>query len=832
MKAPHPARRARPPILLVWAALCLAVAAARAGEGGTPLVSVPRLTHPGVGQVLYFALTDRFANGSAANDTGGIAGGPGASGFDPTLISYYHGGDFVGLTSKLDYIRQLGVTAIWITPPFVNKPVQRDSAGYHGYWILDFTRVDPHLGTDAEFRQFVAQAHSRGIRVYLDIVCNHTADVIHYAGGDRKYVPMAEAPYRDSSGRPFNPHDVAYNGTGPARFPQLSAARSFPYVPVVAPGNEHAKAPEWLNDLTLYHNRGNSTFQGESSLFGDFGGLDDLFTENPRVVLGFIDAYGAWIERYGIDGFRIDTVKHVNLEFWQAFAPAMRERARRLGRPDFVQFGEVMSGDDVALMSEFTTEGTLDGTLDFAFYDGARAFISKGQGSGALKRVFSQDALYTDHDSNAQNLTTFVSNHDLGRIGTLLQTDNPGITPDRTAALVTLAYDLLLTVRGQPAIYYGDEQGMIGFGGDKGAREDMFASRAPQYMELALLGTTRTGRDDKFDAGHPFYRNFHALAALRTSHPGLRVGAMLMRESANPHVFAFSRIERSEHVEYLVALNNSRDEPARVALPTCQPEGALLDPLFDSAAPEAPGGAALRAGARGSVDAVLAPMQLVVWKAERPLPPHPGALAVALASPGARSTLAFSARTIAGLTIPIRQELRADVAGGDGFAEVTFAMARASRPGQFELLGTADAPPYRVFWRPPADLAPGETLTFIATADDLRGRRASAEAAGVHVAPSTISFGVRGAAVPELTSEPPASIAVRAGRRLDLAVVARGTAPIEFSWLHDGVQVAGAGGPALRVDAAGASDAGHYVAVVHDREGTTLSGGTDVRVSP
>src|ERR1700677_3572443 len=155
--------------LLAWLPL-------RASDQVQGPISVPRMTHPGAGQVFYFVMTDRFCNGSADNDTGGLSGGPDVSGFDPTRISHYHGGDFIGLTSKLDYIRQLGITAIWITPPFKNKPMQEDTAGFHRYWILDFTKIDPHLGTDAEFREFVAQAHARGMRVFLDIVANHTAD--------------------------------------------------------------------------------------------------------------------------------------------------------------------------------------------------------------------------------------------------------------------------------------------------------------------------------------------------------------------------------------------------------------------------------------------------------------------------------------------------------------------------------------------------------------------------------------------------------------------------------------------------------------------------------
>jgi len=820
--------------MFMFAGLLSAAGPWRAEGDSPPLVSVPRFTHPGAGQVIYFLLTDRFANGSAANDTGGIAGGPDASGFDPTRISHYHGGDLVGLTSKLDYIKQLGATAIWITPPFKNKPVQGASASYHGYWILDFTRIDPHLGTDAQFREFVAQAHGRGLRVYLDIVVNHTADVIRYKDGTTTYRTMAEAPYRDASGVPFDPHEVAYNGVNPSsRFPRLSAERSFAHVPVVPREEAHSKGPDWLNDVTLYHNRGNSTFVGESSLHGDFGGLDDLFTENPAVVRGFIEIYSRWIEDYGIDGYRIDTVKHVNMEFWQAFAPAIREKARGLGRPDFLQFGEVADDDgDTALMSEFSTTGTLDATIDFGFFKGARDFVSRGHDAAELGGVFANDDWYTDHDSNAQSLTTFISNHDAGRFAYFLKQDNPLASAAQLGDLVLLGHELLMTVRGQPAIYYGDEQGMVGFRGDKGAREDMFASRAPAYRELALLGTARTGADDKFDAGHPFYRAIRTLATLRTSHPGLARGAMLLRESGQPHLFAFSRIERSERVEYLVAMNNSRTDFARASLATSQPSGAVLRVLFDSRDPGLAGGPALDVGARGRVDVSLAPLECTVWQAQAPLAVPASAPSIMFSAPASGSAFTFTARSVAGHVIPERQEIRADVAGGDGFAEVTFVMERASRPGQCELLGTDDATPYRVFWRPPADLAPGEELTFVATVDDLRGHRASAEIDRLRVAPTPLSFGIKGATVPFLTRGPGPLVRATAGKDLTLKVAASGTGPMEFRWLHDGAEIAGASRPALTVKNISAGAAGHYVAIVHNREGTAVSRDVLVLVAP
>jgi alpha-amylase len=827
------ARSRRPLPSCLLAALLVAAAASQAEDEAPDLVSVPRFTHPGAGQVFYFVMTDRFANGSTANDTGGIAGGPDASGFDPTRISHYHGGDFVGLTSKLDYIKGLGATAIWITPPFKNKPMQDGTAGYHGYWILDFTKVDPHLGTEAEFREFISQAHARGLRVYLDIVANHTADVIKYKDGTTTYVAMAKAPYRDAGGTPFDPHVVAYDGldSGSA-FPRLSAERSFAHVPIVAPEEAHAKQPEWLNDVTLYHNRGNSDFEGESSMHGDFVGLDDLFTENPTVVRGFIEVYGRWIERFGIDGFRIDTVKHVNLEFWEAFAPAIRAKARELGRPDFFQFGEVADHTgDTALTSEFSTTGNLDATLDFGFYDGARDFVSKGHDASELAKLFERDGWYTGHDCNAQGATTFVSNHDDGRFGYFLKQDNPQAAAGEMGDLFLLGQELLLTVRGQPVIYYGDEQGMVGTGNDMGAREDMFPSRAPAFRDLSLLGTTRKGSDDKFDPGHPFYRTIRRLAWLRTANPALARGAMLLRESHQAHVFAFSRIERSERVEYLVALNNSRTERVSAMLETCQPPGARFRSLFDSRNPNLTD-SPLVASAQGTVAVALEPLQGVIWKAQEPLPAPSSPPSIRFVRPTSGSTLAFTARTIDGHIIPERQELGVQVTGGDGFAEVTFAMERASRPDQFELLGTDDAAPYRVFWRPPADLAPGEELTFIATVDDLRGHRASAKIARMHVAPTSLSFGIKGATVPVFNFEPRRTIEATVGQDVTLTVSASGTGPLEFRWLHDGSEIAGASLPALSLTGLTGGASGHYVALVHNREGTAISRDVFVRVAP
>jgi hypothetical protein len=298
-------------------------------------------------QVFYFVMPDRFQNGSVGNDQGGLGDGPLTHGYLPTDKGYFHGGDLQGLLDKMDYLEGLGVSAIWVTPMFKNRPVQGDgtiegsSAGYHGYWVEDFTQVDPHFGTNLELQQVITAAHNRGIKIFLDVIANHTADVIAYAqGDDMPYRSKDDYPYKDANGTEFDDRD--YVGTG--TFPPLSPTISFPYTPVISEADLDVKEPDWLDNPIYYHNRGNSTFQGENSLYGDFFGLDDLFTEHPDVVTGMIDVYKTWVD-YGVDGFRVDTVKHVNLEFWQQFAPAILGHAEAIGNDDFFIFGEVFSGN-------------------------------------------------------------------------------------------------------------------------------------------------------------------------------------------------------------------------------------------------------------------------------------------------------------------------------------------------------------------------------------------------------------------------------------------------------------------------------------------------------
>ena len=180
-------------------------------------------------EVFYFVLPDRFDNGDATNDQGGLTGDRLTTGLDPTDKGFYHGGDVAGLLDRLDYIESLGTTAVWMAPIFKNRPVQGSgadaSAGYHGYWITDFTQIDPHFGTNAELEAFVDAAHARGIKVFFDIITNHTADVVDYAEATYAYRNKATFPYVDAEGNEFDDRDYAGTDTFPRDEPRRLPVR-------------------------------------------------------------------------------------------------------------------------------------------------------------------------------------------------------------------------------------------------------------------------------------------------------------------------------------------------------------------------------------------------------------------------------------------------------------------------------------------------------------------------------------------------------------------------------------------------------------------------------
>ncbi|KAF3465064.1 pullulanase-type alpha-1,6-glucosidase [Streptomyces sp. Tu 3180] len=652
----------------------------------------------------YFVLPDRFANGDAKNDRGGLTGSRLTTGYDPTDKGFYQGGDLKGLTKRLDYIKGLGTTAIWMAPIFKNQPVQgtgKDaSAGYHGYWITDFTQVDPHFGTNEDLETLIDKAHAKGMKVFFDVITNHTADVVDYEEKSYGYLSKGAFPYLTKNGEPFDDADYA---DGSRTFPRVDAG-SFPRTPVVPDAKKRVKVPSWLNDPTMYHNRGDSTFAGESAEHGDFSGLDDLWTERPEVVDGMEKIYQRWVKDFDIDGFRIDTVKHVNMEFWTQWATALDAYAAKRGRDDFFMFGEVYSAD-TNVTAPYVTQGRLDATLDFPFQEAARQYASQGGSAKRLAAVFGDDHKYTTDRANAYEQVTFLGNHDMGRFGTFLKQDNPKASDAELLKKDMLANELMFLSRGNPVVYYGDEQGFTGAGGDKDARQTLFASRTADYLDDDLIGTDRTHADDAYDTRSPLYRQISALAELRKAHPALTDGIQRERYAADgAGVYAFSRTGTGKDTtEYVVAFNNAAEK--RTATFATDSAGMAFRGIHGT-------DATVTSDADRKITVTVPAGSAIVLKASGPL-----------AEPAAGPTVTLKAPD-AGATGTV--ELTADVDGGQ-LNRVVFAAQTGT--GKWRTLGSADHAPYKVTHTIGEDVPAGTALRYKAVVIDSAGRTASALAA-------------------------------------------------------------------------------------------------------
>jgi glycosidase len=631
-------------------------------------------------QRIYFVMPDRYANGLTANDTGGLSGGRARTGFDPTDTGYYHGGDLVGLASHLQRIKDLGFTALWITPVLKQRTVSQGSAAYHGYWGLDFTTVDPHLGTDKDFADLVADAHGLGLKVYLDVVVNHTADVIQLTA-----TSYSDLPYRDCRGRRFDPARYVTARS----FPCLKAT-TMPRVPFVLAGDRNAKKPAWLNSPLNYHDRGNIDLSSCSETCleqGDFFGLDDLFTEKPAVVNGLAQIYSSWITRFNVDGFRVDTAKHVNAGFFKLWVPKIRAAAASIGVKDFPIFGEVTL-DDAVDLSEYMRDRGLPQLLDFPFQQVAVAYASGAAGARGLGHRLDDDDYFRTPDGVDPAFATFLGNHDMGRAAQQVLQASPTLSGPTFVQHMQLAYDVLYLLRGAPTVLYGDEVGMIGSGGDKAARQDMFPTEVADWQTEARVGSPPIGKGSSFDAtNNPLGAQMKALAAARDAHPELATGASVVRRAGNG-VLVVSRLDLVTGHEAVVAFNNGATA-ATVTVPTATP-GAAWTLAFGSGA------------ARGNLTLTIPPVSALVAV--------PGATLPKIAPP--RPKLVAGADDLTSLF-----RLQA-TATGSAPVSVAFAIRRTG--GAWHRLAIDDSAPYRAFVAP-ASFAKRERVEGVAVARGLDG---------------------------------------------------------------------------------------------------------------
>ena len=464
--------------------------------------------------LIYFVMPDRYKDGDKKNNDNG--------GFNTSLTAFYHGGDLKGLTGTcepgddgLARIKSLGFTAVWLTPLVTQQEAISAGSGYHGYWGVDFLNVDPHLGTNADMLEFSKCAKKLGLKIVLDVVTNHTGDVIKYLGN---------SPYI------------------PAEFKNL-------------------KNPAWLNDLNNYHNVGDvgrCWGNGNCTKLGDFYGLDDLATEKPVVYKGWADVYGRWISKYGISAFRVDTARHVDDKFFKNWSPLIKTTAKKSGIKDFTVFGEVFDYSTLNLMT-YVRQNKIETVLDFPFQAKATEYASGYSNAPTLSALFENDDYYISAQSSPSNLVTFLGNHDVGRVGYIIA--NKRIQPvDQLLPRTNLANALMYFSRGIPVVYYGDEVGMTGSnsGKDQFARQDMFKTDIELWKNETRVGGLPIGDGDAFSATSqsPVANYLIKLAEIRKSNPALANGPMLERYSKNA-LYVISKKDVVQNREYIVAFNNS-----------------------------------------------------------------------------------------------------------------------------------------------------------------------------------------------------------------------------------------------------------------------------------
>lgn len=347
--------------------------------------------------VIYFAVTDRFFDGNTSNnDAYGVkdynTGDKGGSS--------YHGGDFAGLTQKLDYLKDLGVNTIWITPIVENITSDQHDAdtdtatyGYHGYWASNFTKLNKHLGTEEEFAALIEAAHSRGMKLMVDVVLNHAGY------GTENY---------------FN--NILKDEDG--------------------------------NTIKMLRDSSN-TVSGDDKQDA-LSDLPDFVTEDAEVRNQLIKWQTDWMEKYKIDYYRVDTVKHVDSTTWSAFKNSLTKV-----NPDFKMIGEYSGAGYANTAGELGT-GSMDALLDFDFNDFAKDFVG-GKISTVENSLLKRNAAL----NNTATMGNFLNNHDDDTLQELL-VKKSGIPEEEAYNLMKVAATLQITAKGQPIIYYGDELGQAG----------------------------------------------------------------------------------------------------------------------------------------------------------------------------------------------------------------------------------------------------------------------------------------------------------------------------------------------------------------------------------
>lgn len=513
--------RAQAAAFLLWTALALAPLLAAAQSVSNEFWQA---------QSIYQIITDRFFDGDASNNNAEGTYNP--SGSSGTSV---HGGDFKGIEQKLDYIKALGATAIWISP------IVRNANGeFHGYAGRDFYQVAPHWGTLTDLQHMIQAAHARGILVIDDIVVNHGGDLTYST--DTGWAAFKEPP---------DGYNLRYR----------TASKQF-----ASPFNTNAINPNLTN---IFHNNGAIPDYNmpEHYQLGELSGLDDFRTETDYVRTNMAAIYNYWLAQ-GFDGFRIDTVKHVEMGFWQTWAPLVHAYGATSGQPNFFMFGECYDGSDALCGSYTGTQGggpfKLDSVLDYPLYFKVNSVFATA--SGNTKQIEDRySAIPANYDPAAQmRLVTFLDNHDQARF---LSSGNANNNTDR----LNVALVFLYTARGVPCLYYGTEQAFNG-GNDPNDREDMFDG---QFEQGPSLG-------DNFNMTHPQFRLVAMLNNFRRLYAPLRTGTHVNKSSnpSGPGLLSYAR--RLGTQEVFVVVNTAGSQQTLTNQSTILAPGTTIVNLFNT----------------------------------------------------------------------------------------------------------------------------------------------------------------------------------------------------------------------------------------------------------
>jgi len=471
--------------------------------------------------VLYLIMPDRFANGDPTNDEPAEA--PGSH--DRSKPRAYHGGDLHGIREHLPYLKDLGVTTLWLTPIVKNG----DTKDYHGYGAVDLYAVDPHLGTLQDYQDLVASAHEQHMKVFFDVVPNHV-------GPHHPWV--TDPPLPDWFHGTLQHHFDSFSPLKGSFYGKPEKAPNDPFESLVDP-----HAPE-----SMRRNLTEGWF---------FGMLPDMNTENPLVAQYLLQNSIWWAESSGLDGYRVDTFPYVSRAFWAGWHSGLRRIY-----PNLTTIGEVFHPDP-SVTSFFVggqkrTNATLHAidtglstVFDYPMYFVLRDVLLKGAPVGRIADILRHDSLYVHPDI----LVPFFANHDVPRFAS-----EPGSTP----AKLKLAFALTLTLRGIPELYYGDEIGMPG-AGDPDNRRD-FPGGWREDPQNAFTQQGRTPQQQEI------FEYVQSLLSVRRDHPALR-GGRLWHLASDDSSYVFVR--ESEDERLLVAFSDS-DQPRelRVSISDTPAKGA------------------------------------------------------------------------------------------------------------------------------------------------------------------------------------------------------------------------------------------------------------------